>query len=673
MKRVLLAALAATLPLPATATATASVHTFGVEDLPTIAQVADVAISPDGKRVVYRVGHANMKDDRYESALVLYDVASRTHRTITVDRNGVHSPQWSPDGTHLAFLAPRGKEKERHQQLFILDLQGGDASPITDGKQDVQQFAWRPDSKALAYVREDENPRQKEIDKHLDAFVVGDQAYLERSAPMASHLWLVDADGAHDRRLTSGTWSIPQAAPPSSPGPPISWSPDGTKVLFTRAETPYSGDWERTTLQVLNVASGAITAVTGRKAYEGFGEFSPDGSHIAYWFPHDGNPAQENDVFVTGTSGEGIDISGGADVDTNVQRAIWLPDGKGLLLSGHRGTDAALWVKLLDGSPARRVALGDVQPIQNFWLDASMSRTGALAFVASVANHPVEVYYLASLDAKPVQLSTENARFDRTPFGTAQSIAWKNDGFDEDGVITLPPQYDPSRSYPLVLVIHGGPNSASLRNFSAFNQILASRGYIVFNPNYRGSDNLGARYWYGIWNDAGAGPGRDVMAGVAAVEKAYKIDASRIAVSGWSYGGYMTSWLEGHYHIWKTAVAGAAVNNWVDEYALSDNNVGVRFGFNGSPYVRDTMKAYREQSPLTYAWNITTPTLILSDTGDARVPITESYEMFRALRDRGTPVKFFAYPINGHFPSDPVRSQDVYRRWADWIERAFKD
>jgi dipeptidyl aminopeptidase/acylaminoacyl peptidase len=134
----------------------------------------------------------------------------------------------------------------------------------------------------------------------------------------------------------------------------------------------------------------------------------------------------------------------------------------------------------------------------------------------------------------------------------------------------------------------------------------------------------------------------------------------------------MTSWLEGHYHIWKAAVAGAAVNNWIDEYALSDNNVSVRFSFGGSPWNGKYMEAYRAQSPISYAWSINTPTLILGDTGDARVPITQSYEMYHALKDRGVPVRFFAYPVSGHFPSDPVRALDVDRRWIDWMSDYLK-
>ena len=351
---------------------------------------------------------------------------------------------------------------------------------------------------------------------------------------------------------------------------------------------------------------------------------------------------------------------------------MWMPDSKSLLIAGHKGTDAALWVKPLDGA-AQRLQLGPVQPVQPFWLDASVSNAGAIAFTGSEANHPNELYYMSSSTATPRRLTSYNDAVAKLDLGKVQPVTWTFEGFSENGTLTYPPGYDASKAYPLVLVVHGGPNSASILSFSTLNQLLAARGFLVFNPNYRGSDNQGEAYWHAIFNDAGAGPGRDVMAGIAAIEQAAHVDTSRIGVSGWSYGGYMTSWLEGHYNIWKAAVAGAAVNNWVDEYALSDNGVTVGISeIPGSPYVGNNMALYRAQSPITYAWNITAPTLILSDTGDVRVPITQSYEMFRALTDHGVTTRFFAYPIAGHSPGDPVRSMDVNRRWVDWLVQYLK-
>jgi dipeptidyl aminopeptidase/acylaminoacyl peptidase len=201
---------------------------------------------------------------------------------------------------------------------------------------------------------------------------------------------------------------------------------------------------------------------------------------------------------------------------------------------------------------------------------------------------------------------------------------------------------------------------------------MATHGYVVFSPNYRGSDNLGNAYQHAIWNDAGDGPGRDVVAGIDALKKLGFIDANKIGVTGWSYGGYMTSWLIGHYQIWKAAMAGAPVTDEYDEYNLSDGNVSDRYGFKGSPYVGDNLKDYRAQSPITYAAQMKTPTLIMHDTGDARVTITQGYSLFHALKDNGVPVKFLAFPVAGHFPGDPVRQMDVYRHWVEWMDQYLK-
>lgn len=638
------------------------------DDVSKIVGVSDVHLSPDGRQVVYISARVNMKADRYDQAMMLFDVASGENRALTYQRRGIHSPAFAPNGSHIAFIANVGDDKDALPQLFVMDMRGGDPQAITDAPEGVEQFAWRPDGKAIAYVAPDQPQNKSLVRKNLDAFVVGDQPYNDREAPTPSHIWLVNVDGTDNKRLTSGTWSLPSAQPPSSPGPPISWSPDGMQIAFTQMPNAYDADSDYAIVAVLDVATGIVRALTSHGKYEGFADFSPDGKRIAYWYPHNGDPAAENDIYVAPASGgDGIDLTGD-EIDSNVQRSIWMPGADSLLISAHKGTDAALWVKPLAGS-ARRLNLGKVQPVQGFWLDGDVSKSGAIAFAASEPNHPVELYYMASTRVSPRRLTSYNDGIASLDLGAVRPLEWDFEGFHEDGVVTLPPGYISSKKYPLVLVIHGGPNSASITSFSTLNQLIAARGYVVFNPNYRGSDNVGANYWYAIINDSGAGPGRDVMAGISALEKTISIEPSRIAVSGWSYGGYMTSWMIGHYHVWKAAVSGAAVNDLVDEYALADNGVGWRYNMGGSPFRGGRMAAYVAQSPIAYAWQVTTPTLILSDVGDQRVPVTQSYKMYHALKDRGTTVEFWAYPVGGHFPSDPVRSLDVDRRWIGWIAK----
>lgn len=652
-----------------------------LEDLTKIVNVADPQISPDGKAIACVVSRQNFDEDRTDSELVLVEVANGSQRVLTFDRKHVGSPRWSPNGDRLAFvaIAPYTRTKkddntkrEDSPQVFVMPMSGGDAKKITNAPNGIEQFAWRPNGKDIAYVTSDDPPNEKAIEKHNDSFEVGDNDYLVIAAPTASHAWLVSADGGDPKQLTSGAWSLPKSFPPGPPASPISWTPDGKFLTFVRQEHPHSGDGDLTTLQILNVETGEIRKLTNHEKFESFGLFSPDGSRLAYWYPRDGDPNNVNEIFVSSVAAGGEGVDGTREIDRNLQRVIWMPDGQSLLVGGHDGTQVAMWLQPLKGEP-RKLPLGDVNPAWSFWIDATVGSKGEIAFTGSTASRPSELYYMSSASDAPRRLTNFNQQIESLRLGKLEPFEWQGpDGFREDGILVYPPDFSKEKKYPLVLVIHGGPTAASTTGFSGLTHLMAARDYIVFSPNYRGSDNLGNTYQRAIYNDAGSGPGRDVMAGIEAVEKLGFVDESRIAVSGWSYGGFMTSWLIGHYHIWKTAVTGASVTDLNEQYNISDGNVAGRYSFKGSPWVGDTMKDYIAQSPIASAAQIKTPTLILSDTGDARVPITQSYQLYHAMKDNGVTVRFVAYPVPGHFPGDPVRSRDVFSRWLSWLDEYLK-
>ncbi len=677
-------------PGPATAQPASPSARITIADFAKIVSVSDPQFSPDGKSLVFVVSRRNMVADRTDREFVLLDIASGTQRTLTSDRKALSSPRWAPGGERLAFLADDGGAKEDRPQVFIFSMSGGDAKKLSESPTPVEQFAWRPDGHDIAFVAADEPANKKDIENHLDAFEVGDNDFLQNKAPTCSHLWLISTDGGSARRLTSGAWSLPKVLPPSSPAAPISWSPDGKLLCFTRQEDPHTGHGDERTVQILDVASGQITKLTDHKKFESYGVFSPDGAHIAYWCARDNDPSNQNEIFVTAAPGAGsagsatsADAGGagspgsaGTDLsrplDRNILRDIWMPDGQAMLLGGHDGARTALWIQPLSG-PARKLNLGDLNPAWSFWVDVAVGPHGEIAIAGSTPGRPSELYAMASASDTPHRFTNFNEEMASRTTGHPETIEWKGpNGFAEDGVLTYPPGFEHGKKYPLVLNIHGGPRASSGLDFNLLTQIIAARDCIVFEPNYRGSDNLGNAYTHGVFNDAGEGPGRDVMAGLAAVKALGCVDESKIAISGWSYGGYMTSWLIGHEHIWKVAVAGAPVTSWMDQYNIGDSNVGVRYRLKGSPYLGDNLKNYAAQSPITYASHITTPTLIMCDVGDFRVPIPQAYELYHAIKDHGVPVKFVAYPVGGHFPADPVRAQDVYRRWADWIDEGLR-
>ncbi len=645
----------------------ASARTMEISDVRRIVEVSNPNISPDGRQIVCVVTRSDYANNDYLTQLLLVDVASGSQRVLTHGRYEVSSPQWSPQGDRIAFIARDDEHASGVDQIYVMPMNGGDVRRLTNAPNDVSVFAWKPDGSAIAYVTADEAPNKVAIARGHDYFEVGNDPYLTTEAPTSNHLWLVPATGGPVQRITSGSWSI------ASPDVlvPLSWSPDGREIAITRVPSPHTGDGDRSTIVIVDVASKQIRQLTTNTHFEDYSRFSPDGTKISYWYSLGGNDMNESNVFVTSVQG-GVGRNIMQGIDRDVYGSYWTPDSKAMLIAAPDATRVSLWLQPLDGV-ARKIDLSDVNLSIPDLVDMTVGKTGAIAFIGDTPRQTSELYYLKSVNDTPHRLTDFNHDIAALDLGKNETVTWQGpNGFTEDGVLTFPPDYVEGKKYPLVLRIHGGPNEGSNTSFYDYVQLVAARGYLVFQPNYRGSDNLGNAYMYATWNDGGDGPGRDIMSGVAAVEKLGIVDTSRLAVGGWSNGGYMTAWLIGHYQGWRAAVLGAAYTDCLEDYNLSDSNVSDVWYWKGSPWIDDHMSACREQSAITYWKNIKTPTLIFSNTGDVRVPITQSYAMFHALTDNHVPVKFIAWPESGHEVAGPVREEDLYRLWIDWLDHYLK-
>ena len=639
---------------------------FELADYAKFVGITDPQISPDGKSVIIVVSRPDYVNNRSNAELVLVEVASGKKTVITNERTSVSSPRWSTNGEQLAFISKASQAKDAQNQIFVLSMKGGEAKQITKAPKGVQHFSWSPNSTDIAYATLNEPKNKAEIEKGFTAFEIANNDMFVGSQPQPAHIWLVNSTTAENKRLTDGDWSLPQIIQPGPTPATFSWSADGKTILFVKAPTAYSGDGFQRTIQVLNVSDLTYKPLTTRIIFENAPNFSPDGNKISYWYKKDGNNSNINELWVTDAKGgEGKAIATQLDIDFSLK--AWMPDCKNILVGGNNDNKTALFNISLDGKISK-IDLGNLCAT----LNASISKTGAMAFTGSEPNKPVELYFMASTASKLLQLTNYNNEVSKMTFGKTETLRWENDGFKHCGIVTYPANYEKGKKYPLVLVIHGGPAAASLEQFSRFPQILANEGYFVFEPNYRGSDNLGAAYKLGIVEDMGAGPGRDVMAGLEKLKASGIIDNDKIGVSGWSYGGYMTVWLAGHYGGWKAAVPGAAVTDWVDTYNLGDNYANVGSYLGGSPWVGDNMKKYIAQSPITEAKNIKAPTLILANTGDPRVPVTQSYKLYHTLIDNGTVTKFIGWPIPAHNASDPVTQMERDRYWLNWMNTYLK-
>lgn len=626
---------------------------FGLEHLKGLVRVSEPRLSPSGERIAVLVTRVNEPDNRYETELALVEVATRGVRVLS-RRPGLSSPRFTPDGASLVFVAD---DATGQAQAFVVPVAGGEPRRITEVAGGVEQIALSPDGTRLAFIAPDPAPKRAGLERWNDGFEVGHDGFRTMAAPRPSHLWLVPYAGGAPRRLTSGASSLSTSLGTS----PIAWSPDGTRLAIRRTLSAHSGDAGTSWIETVDAATGAVRAFTGSRAGEGHPAFSGDGTTVAYLASRDGDPGSGDELHAAPAGGgPGRTLSRGLD------RSIgwFFATPSGFLVGGNDHTRVGLWA-LAPGGAARPLELG---PVVEF-TDLDRGPSGAIALAGSERARPPELYFKADPDAAPVRLTDFNRDTAALALGRSEALTWtSSDGVAADGVVTFPPDFDAKRRWPLVLYIHGGPTGSSNESFSELAQLLAARGFVVLQPNYRGSDNLGDAFQRGIVSGAGSGPGRDVIAGVEALKRLGYVDPERVAVSGWSYGGFMTVWMLGHYPGFRAAVAGAAALDLVDMYALSDLNVMPRHAITGSPWTEGREAKYREESPLTNVTKIETPTLILSCAGDSRVAVTQSYKLFRALEDRKVETQFVAYPCTTHLPPDPVRQRDVYARWIAWLE-----
>ncbi len=635
-------------------------QSFQLKDLRKLVRISSPRISPNGKQVALIATRPDWKNDKTNQEIDLVQVADGAQRKLTFQRKGLSTLRWSPDGSHLAFLAKDPKSKKT--QLFVMPMNGGDAVRITLSKTGVDTYAWSPDGKQFAYVAQDTVPNPKAIKHHEDAFRVTDNNYMARAEVQPWHLWVVPAKGGKAKQLTNGKWSL--GTDQGSMSAPV-WAADGKSVIFCKYPDVWEGNAWHSVLASVEVKTGKTKTIVSD---EGASDpvFTPTGKSLAFLRPRNGDQNKGFAVYVR-TNGKISDAT--AKLARNINNFVWLPDGQSMLLMAEKGTREVMWNQPVQGK-ARLLNTGDILPGSN---GVSISKSGVIAFTGSTSAHPAELYVMKSVNSQPHQLTHFNAFVDSLSIAKNEDINWKLDGFQEDGVLTYPVNFEKGKKYPLVLVIHGGPEGASTIRFSPLVQLLAAQGFLVFQPNYRGSINLGDAYQHAIYRNTGKGPGEDVMAGLKKVEEKGFVDKANIGVTGWSYGGYMTSWLIGNYpNVWKAAVSGAALNDWVMDYTIAYYQKGDLYFFGGSPWVKKYWKIWREQSPIAFAIKAKAPTLIMGDAGDPNVPIVNSYEMFHALRDNGVPVEFYVYPANTHFPHDIVRTTDIYRRWVGWMVKYLK-
>jgi len=610
------------------------------EDILALKQVSDPQVSPDGRWIAYVVSQTELEQNTINTDVWLVATAGGEPVRLTTSPRADGSPRWSPDSKWIAFISAR----EERPQIWLIRPNGGEAEKLTSSKSGVQSLVWSPDGKTIAYtaLREwtaEEEKKQKDRD---DAIVVDQDHRFGR-------IWTIDVATKKAAEVVAGDFH------PSNP----QWSPDGTQLAYEVRPTPAADDGARSDVYIITLASKEKRKLFENPGIDNNPRWSPDGRWIAFSSRPDGFGQTELKV---------IPAAGGTPRTVATRflyqpgAATWSADGRTLFFTASvRTTNQLFSVPVAGGEPKQLTSHNGTMS------GATMSDDGrTIAFTVSDVTRPNDVYVVRDpARFAPVKLTDHNPQLAEIALGRGELYRWKSkDGMEIEGVLIYPPDYDPSKRYPTMAFIHGGPSGVWTQGFPGssgnYGHIWAGRGWVSFYPNVRGSSGYGDAFMKANVRDWGGGDYQDIQTGLDELVRRGVADPDRLGQSGWSYGGYMTAWTLTQTDRFKALMVGAGLTNMYSMYSTNDLQTTLENYFGAEPW--DDEEAYRRASAMVYIKQAKTPTLILHGQQDLRVPIGQAQELYMGLKKNGVPVELVFYPRAGHGLSEPRHQLDRMRR-----------
>jgi dipeptidyl aminopeptidase/acylaminoacyl peptidase len=625
---------------------------FAPEDLLNLKSLSDPQISPDGDWIAF-VATQFGKDKKTDSEVWIVSSESGTLKRLTNNPGPDFSPRWSPDGKILAFISRR--DKERNSQIYFYSLRDKKVKKETDERASIRDLKWAPGNKKIAFLMPD--PLTEE---ELERQKKGDDAYIVDQDIRHTRLWIFDVESRTIRLLTHQDMTIWH----------FNWSPESSEIVVLASPIPTAeGNEYQSHLSLIDAQTGEETILVKKTSAQVSPSFSPDGKWIAYMGPV-GNFKERGIIrVVSAEGGESIDLL--KDYEGNVWDVIWHPKKTELLASVAKELTHYLVSVDIKGQVSNLVQMDhSIIPYWgNFW---SLSADGNhVAFLNEKIDSPKEIWVSRTDGEGKKQLTDFNSYLKEITLGKVEEVRWTNpeDGSDVNGILVKPPDFDSNKRYPLVVWFHGGPayNWSLGIQVSNWAQLFASQGYMVFLPNFRGSSGKGMKWMMANVENWGEGPMSDVMSGVDNLINKGWVDKERLFVGGGSYGGYLTSWVITHTAKFKAAYVSAGVSDLVTEYALTDEPSFLIGYFNSTPY--DNPQIYRSNSPFTYAAQAETPVLIVHGERDLRVPVSQAYQFYSALKHFGAKAKLVIYPREYHGVREYSHQIDLMNLVLEWFKK----
>lgn len=655
-----------------------STNVYTAADALALKRVTQVAVSPSSNQVAFNVMQivATKSGKQWEAVNFL---KQKNGNVIQLTEHNQLSffPTWSPSDKYLAYITAHGAK----QSIYLYDTDKHKATELFKFDRGIAALKWSPDAKHIAFVAADKKPTP--------------QSKLKNPATDYSNfrLYIINIDENKTinsaKPVTSENHSISFATSYPWLDGGFDWSPDSNTIAFAYQPRIGENDTLKTKIAILNLKNNVIKNLPYTEDHTG-GQprYSFDGKWIAFKTnaPHsDFATALNNNYQIAGR----ICV---ADTTTFATHCLantfnenptilgWKQNNQEIfVIDSYKTTGQQIYaLSLVANTPAKLISQSNQGLIDVISLN---SHSDVLGFSYETIAQPVEPYTSKLEPFKPenvTHIQTPNKK----PLGNVKTISWKSsDGLEIEGILITPPNYDPHKKYPLLLAIHGGPEGVWTQHYVGGCESggsstlvpcwgsLASQGFVVFQPNPRGSSGYGSKFLTANYADWGGHDYQDIMSGIDYLIQQGIADPKHLALSGWSYGGYMASWIVTQTNRFKVAVDGAGITNLISMVGTTDLTRNINEYFAQPFWANHSL--YLQRSPIMYVNKIATPLLIVHGDADDRVPLGQAQELYSALNQSNKPVKFLIMPGQGHIPSDPAITLETIQTITDWLKQAL--
>ena len=668
-----------TLAMPSTALAsneresltTDSERYFKSEDIFNLEYVSEVQVSPNGKYVAYVRRSNDIMSDSSRANVWLASVDGKSHRPLLSSKKSYYSIRWSPDGSRLAYLS----NEEGKPQLYVRWMDTGQTALVTNVTSNPSNITWSPDGKHIAFtmsVDAKEKPLDIKMPKKPDGakwspsfqyitkarYQADGRGILE---PAYTHIFIVPADGGTARQLTSGNYHHNGR---------LSFSPDSDKIYFSANR---SDNWEYEPVEgdIFSVdMMGNIAQLTNDKGLESSPVVSPDGKHIAYARRDDEKVMYKNSYLYVMKS-DGTDAQNlTKDIDNSVSNFHWKDNKHVYFQQSVRGLAQVDVVSLSGRVKAVAKGLGGTTLGRPYVFGTYHAVDDVVAYTKGRTDRPADLYVTTRNERQLTALNEDV--LGHKQLGEVKEIVYPSsiDGEEIQGWYILPPNYDSSKTYPLILEIHGGPNLAYGPVFTAELQRMAAEGYVVFYDNHRGSTGYGERFALLLQGKYSSEYDfSDHMSGVDALIEKGIADPERLFITGGSAGGIASAYAIGLTNRFKAAVVAKPVINWLSKVLTADSGLyQIPFQFPGKPW--DNVEHYWKRSPLSLVGNVTTPTMLITGVEDKRTPMSETEQFYQALKIQKVDSVLVKVPGSPHgIASKPSRMIGKVENILAWFKK----